>query len=196
MAPTFKSGDFDGALVVLSNNKYLTLVGGSKVKNGKEMEATARSLAKDLNKDAPPKFKDMVKFDVDAAGAVKIHKITIPADDQHAKEVEKVLGELTGYIAFRDDAMFFSLGKDGLAAIKKAALLQGSSSSVPMVSYEADIAKFTFLAPPQAAAKANSLFPGNQGGTIRFSVEGGQALTLRFSTKVSVLQFIGQMASH
>ncbi len=106
--------------------------------------------------------------------------------------IESLMGELTFYVAFRNDAMFYSLGKGGLDAIKGALSTPSGAAASPMVLYEVDLARLAFLAPPAQAEKAKELFPGGQGGIVRFTVEGGPALTVRLSTKVAVLQFLGQ----
>jgi hypothetical protein len=191
IVPTLKAGDFDGALVMVPSGKHFTVLTAFKVKDGTGLGKTVRELVSDSIKDLPPALQQKIKLDLDAVGPTKIHKIELPANNQEGKMAEAFLGDLSLYVAFRDDAVFLSVGKDGLAAIKEAVPVQASGAG-PMLLYELDVARLPFL-PPAAAAKAKQLFPGGQGGTIRFSVEGGAALTVRLGTKVSVLQFLGQI---
>jgi hypothetical protein len=192
LTPTLRAGDLDGALVVISQGNQLTAVGATKLKNGLEVGTTIRGLVSDSLKDLPPKVKDRIKLDIDAAGGTKIHKVELPAEDQGAKEAAKILGELSVYVAFRNDALFWAVGKDGLRAIKEAITAQPASAS-PMLFYEIDVPRLTFLAPPPIADKANKDFPGGQRGMVRFTVTGGTALTFRLETNAAVLQFLGQI---
>jgi hypothetical protein len=190
--PTFKAGDFDGAAVMIPSGKHFTFLGVFKVKGGEELGNTIRDLVSASLKDLPPALKEKIKLDADAVGTIKIHRMTLPVDALTAGALEKVLGELNLYVAFRNDAMFLSLGKDGLQAIKDAIPAKGGAAS-PMLFYEVDVARLAHLAPPEQAAKAKQLFPDGQGGTVRLVVNGGAALTVRLTTNVAVLQFLGQV---
>jgi hypothetical protein len=192
LIPTLRAGDFDGALVMTSQGKQLTVLGATKVKNGDELGKTVRELVAGSMKDLPPALRDKIKLDVGTVGATKIHKLELPVEDQGSKMVQKVFGEASLYVAFRNDAMFFSLGKDGLQSIKDAIPVKATGST-PMFLYEVDIAQLATLAPPDQADKARKIFPGGQGGIVRLTVQGGRALTVRLDTKVSVLQYLGQM---
>jgi hypothetical protein len=192
IVPTFKTGDFDGAMLATVEGQELTVVGGFKVKNGDELGKTVKELVSVHLKDLPPALRQNVQLDLDAVGSTKIHKVEIQAFDEGAKMAAKVLGDLSIYVAFRNDAVLYAVGKKGLQAIKAAIPIQASSKS-PMLFYEVDIARLITLAPPKEAEKAKALFPNGQGGIIRLSVTGGQALTIRLNTKVSVLQLFGQL---
>jgi hypothetical protein len=192
LIPTLRSGDFDGALVVTSQDKHLTVLGATKVKSGDELGKTVRELVAGAVKDLPPAMQGKIKLDVDTVGATKIHKMELPIQDRDAKMVQTVFGEASLYLAFRNDALFFSLGKDGLQAIKDAIPVK-TAGTTPIFMYEVDVARLAFLAPPDQAEKAKRIFPGGQGGIVRLTVQGGKALTVRLDTKVSVLQYLGQM---
>ena len=145
--PTFKTGDFDGALVVSSDGSTLTAVGGFKVKDGVELGKTVHELVSAHLKDLPPALRQNVQLDMDSVGSTKIHKVEIPAHDEGAKTAAKVLGDLSFYVAFRNDAVFYAVGKNGLQAIKAAIPVQAGGKS-PMLYYEVDIARLIFLALP------------------------------------------------
>jgi hypothetical protein len=191
LMPTFKSSDFDGALVVTSNGKNLTLLTASKVKDGTALGKTVRELV--TAKDIPPEVRNNIKFDVATVGKTSVCKVQLPLPaDDHATKLAGLFGEPTLYVAFRNDALFLSFGKDGLEAIKAAIPVQASAVG-PMLYYEVDVARLISLIHPEQADKVKKIFPGGQGGTIRFSAEGGPALTIRLSTKVAVLQLLGQL---
>lgn len=192
ITPTLKAGDFDGATVVTPSGSNFTVLATFKVKEGDELGKTVRSLVSDTLKDLPPAAKDIIKLDAYTAGTTKIHQVQIPADGHAGNVLDMVLGDRNVYVAFRNDAVFVSAGKDGLQAIKDAVVVKASAAS-PMLYYEVDVARLAHFAPAAQAAKAKELFPNGSGGIVRFSVEGGAAITVRLSTKIAVLQFLGQM---
>lgn len=192
ITPTLKAGDFDGATVVTPSGSNFTVLAAFKLKDGDELGKTVHTLVSDTLKDLPPAAKDIIKLDAHSAGATKIHQVQVPGDDQGTKVLDMVLGDRNLYVAFRNDALFVSAGKGGLQAIKDAVEVKATGTT-PMLFYQVDVARLTHLAPPAQAAKAKELFPSGSGGIVRFSVEGGSALTVRFSTKVSVLQFFALM---
>jgi hypothetical protein len=189
ITPTFKTGDFDGALVVTTTGKHLTFVSAFKLKDGDELGKTMHKLVSASMKDLSPALKEKIKLDVDAVGTTKIHKAELPLG---AGPLPALLGEPNLYVAFRNDAVFLALGKDGLQAIKDAIPLKAAGAS-PMLLYEVDVARLAFLAPAEQREKARQLFPDGPGAIVRLTVEGGSALTVRLNTKVSVLRFLGQI---
>lgn len=191
LAPTFKSGEGDGALVMTPSGKHFTLLAAVKIKDGDKLGKTIRDLAADAIKEMPPALQAKIKLDADSVGAVKIHKLEIPTDNPAGPHIEKLTGDPTLYVAFRDDALLLGLGKDGLQAVKNA-VTPTSVVGGAIVYYEADVARLAAtMAPPEIAAKATQLFPGGTGGNVRLMVSGGGALTIRLDTKVAVLQLLG-----
>ena len=174
VSPTLKGGDFDGALVLTSKDKQLTLLTAFKVQKGDELGKTVRELAGAVLKDLPPEWREKLKLDVATVGPTRIHKLEIPVTDQGGKMAEAMFGELSLYVAFTNDAMYLSLGKDGLQAIKEAIPVKATSKS-SVLFYEVDVAQMIALIHPEQADKAKAQFPGGQKGTIRFTVEGGTA---------------------
>jgi hypothetical protein len=190
LAPTLQTGDFDGAFVVTENAKILTAVTAVKVKDGVAVEKSVRDLVNASAKNLPPNVKDKIKLDMDAVGGVKIHKVELGGIDPNLKMLEQYLGEANLYLAFRKDAMFISLGKEGLQAIK-AAIPLNPLASTPLAVYEFDVARLVNLTMPDQITLSKKYFPTGQGGTVRITVEGGSAITARLTTKVSVLSFFG-----
>jgi hypothetical protein len=190
LAPTLKTGDFDGAYVVTENGKKLTAVTAIKVKDGAVVEKSVRDLVDASSKGLPPNLQDKIKLDMDAVGGVKIHKVELGAFDPNVKMFEQFLGESNLYLAFRKDAMFLSVGKEGLQAIK-AAIPTTPAAGTPLFVYEFDVARMVYLTMPEQIELAKKYFPTGQGGTLRISVEGGTSITARLATKVSVLSFFG-----
>ena len=190
LAPTLKTGDFDGAFVVTENAKIITAVAAVKVKDGAAVEKSVRDLVSASAKNLPPNVKDKIKLDMDAIGGVKIHKVELAGINPNLKMLEQFMGEPNLYLAFRKDAMFFSLGKEGLQAIK-AAIPMTPMAGTPLAVYEFDVARLVNLTMPDQIELSKKYFPTGQGGIVRITVEGGSAITARLTTKVSVLSFFG-----
>jgi hypothetical protein len=193
ITPTFKAGDFDGAIVVYNQGKYYTILSATKVKDGEELGKTVRALVSDSLKDLPPGLKEKITLDADNVGGIKVTRVELPIHNQEGKHLEMVLGDLNVYVAFRSDAVLIAMGKNGLEAIKGAIAVQPAATS-PVLFYDIDIARLALLIHPEHADKAKELFPNGQGGLVRFSVQGGETLTVRLVTKVAVLQLLGHMA--
>ena len=162
LSPTLKSGDFDGALVVTSKGKQLTLLTAFKVRKGDELGKTIRDLVSANLMDLPPAMRNMIKLDVAAVGPTKIHKLELPAMDQGGKMAEALFGDLSLYVGFTNDAMYLSLGKDGLQAIKEAIPVKATAAS-PVIFYEADVARLIPVFHPEQADKVKAQFPGGRG---------------------------------
>jgi hypothetical protein len=193
LSPTLKAGDFDGALLLTSKGKHLTLLTASKVTKGDELGKTIRDLVRASLKDLPPALRENIKLDLDSVGPTKIHKLQLPpAVDPGITMVEAVFGELSFYVAFTNDTMFLSVGKEGLQAIKEAIPVKAAAAS-PVLFYEIDVARLISVVHPEQADKVRAQFPGGQGSTVRFTVEGGRAVTVRLHTNVAVLRFMGQL---
>ncbi|MCI0379052.1 MAG: hypothetical protein L0215_15700 [Gemmataceae bacterium] len=191
LTPTVTAGEIDSAFHMLPSGKHFTLVGAVKVKEGQKLESTLRELLTEAFRNLPAAEKEKIKLDADSVGGVKIHRFILPEDDPG---LAAVLGDSTVHVAFRNDAVFVALGKDGLAAVKSAVTAKAGAAT-PIALYELDMAR---LAPLLAQAAGNAdladkIFPGGRNGTLRFVVEGGSALTVRFNTHAAVLQLLGQM---
>jgi hypothetical protein len=187
LQPTLLAGQLDGALDLRGpKNGVHTIVMGAKVKNGRDLEALFR---KELPK------KDQVKLDVASVGDVKIHRI-IPDPADFDEDTKKLIGtEPVGHIAFRDDALLLAMGVDSLASIKQA--IAAEPKSGPIVQLEMSCA---FIAPfikenPNAAAVARNVFKGKTGDRIRFTVEGGDSVRLRFRMDIPVLRFFAEIGA-
>ncbi|MCI0640560.1 MAG: hypothetical protein L0Y72_06455 [Gemmataceae bacterium] len=191
LTPTVTAGQIDCAFNMLPSGKHFTLVGAVKVKEGQKLEGTLRELLTDALTNLPAAEKEKIKLDADSVSGVKIHRFNLPEDDPG---LAAVLGDSSVHVAFRDDAVFVALGKGGLAAVKSAVTAKAEAAA-PIALYEVDMARLAplFAQATGQADLADKLFPGGRNGTLRFVVEGGSALTVRFHTHAAVLQFLGQM---
>ena len=120
---------------------------------------------------------------------MKIHRVD--AQEQFDKEAQRILGKNPFYFAFRNDAAFVAGGAEGLSVMKEALALT-PKASVPLrvefslASLAAPISKDQKAA-PQAAKEAFA--KDKDSDKIRFTVEGGKALKLRFDMKAQVIKF-------
>ncbi|MCI0682641.1 MAG: hypothetical protein L0Y71_11095 [Gemmataceae bacterium] len=195
LMPTLKAGEIDGCIQLLgpsADQKY-AVVAALKVKGGVKLGATLRELVSDALKQAPDAQRNKVQFDHASAGAVKIHRLELPADQEPVRKLQEALGESNLYVAFREDAVFVAVGKDSLPAIKDAITAQSTGPS-PLFLYELDMARLAPLLAPtkELRASAKKIFPGGKDGLVRLSLEGGTALRFTLTARLPVVQFLSQ----
>jgi len=195
ITPTLKMGELDlgATLVGPTPENHYAFVAGLKLKDGMKLQQTLRDLLKEL----PEPDRSKITLDAEAVGDVKIARIDKPDLDENAR---KNLGDHPAYVAFRDDAVFLAGGEGGLAAIKRA--VEAKPKAAPLVQIEMSA---TRMAPLIAAAaekktkgKAAAIVSQAFGSAkdndkIHVTLEGGDALTLRFAMGAPVLKFFQMM---
>ncbi len=190
LAPALKFTDADMAFDLRGPHKsaLYTLVGGGKVADGPTLEKALRDVVKDL----PEKERAAIHLDADKAGDVAIHRIDIKDADAGFK---KSFGEGPAYVAVRKDAAFLAVGDEALPALKEALKVEPKVGKP--LQFEVSMARLADAMAaekpeaPKAAAKA---FADDKGGDrIRFALEAGADLKLRFVMKTPVLTFFHLM---
>jgi hypothetical protein len=190
--PTLKVAELDLAVDVRgpSARELYTVVAGARLKDGAAIEKVLRDTIKDL----PPADRAKVKLDADKAGAVSIHRIEIQKDlDEDAR---KSFGDNPLYVAFRADAVFVTVGENGLAAIKEAL----AASPKPAVPFKFELS-LASMAPAMAATQPDAVKAareafgkGGENDKVWLSIEGGQSLRLRMAMKAPIIKFISKLA--
>jgi hypothetical protein len=181
LAPTLKSGEFDGGVAIFGPNKegHHTVVAGVKLTAGKGIEDFGRSILKII----PEKDKDKVQLDVDSVGDLKIHKVMIgETADANAK---RIFGTSDVYLAIRHDAAYIAYGPEALKEIKQ--LISASAQTVPLFQLEAALAR---VLPLDANNKdvpkhVKQIFGSEAEGkdTVHIRVEGGSSLKITVTAK-------------
>jgi hypothetical protein len=180
LMPTLKAAEL-GVTVNLQGpgpDGFYSFAGGVKVKGGASLERVFRETAPDN-----PAID--VGLDVEKAGSVSIHSVTLRADDGY----RNVFGDNPIYVAFRDDAQFVTAGPGGLRVIREA-LAKETSAAGRVMDLQAAV---TQLAPldPEALQIARKIFgDGHDGDRIRLTLEGGTSLKLRLSTKTKLIEYV------
>ena len=192
LTPTAKSGEFQlvAAIVGPQAERY-AIVAALKLKDGDRLGKTAYALLKEARDAMPKKDQDKVQLDVDSVGAVKIHRFEVPKDGKIDKFLADVAGDNQLYLAFRDDALFFAIGKGSLPALKAAVAKMDSGPSSPLV-FDFDVARMAPLMAqtPEQKKLAAKLFPPGENARVRLAVEGGTSLNARLEMRLSVLEFL------
>ncbi|MCS7046989.1 MAG: hypothetical protein NZO58_11590, partial [Gemmataceae bacterium] len=195
LLPTLTGGELDACLQLIGpsgDHKY-TLLAGVMVKNGGKLGTVVHDLVADLLPQMPESQRKLIKLNHAEVGAVKVHRFELLATDAPLKNVEQLVGEPVLHLAFRDDAMLLALGKDGLAALKKALAAPAAGAS-PVLSFEMDVARLARLLAPTDELKtaAAKIFTAADDGQARLTVEAGGALKLTVSARLPVVQFLSQ----
>jgi hypothetical protein len=190
LLPTVKEGVLDFAIDLRgpSENKLFTAVAGVRVKNGADVEKALREIAGQILE----KDRDFATLDVAKVGGVSIHRLNkMKALLKDADRRD--FGNNPGYLAVRDDAVFFTLGDDGLKAMKEA--LEAKPKAGPVVRLEVSLSRVAALMARQqksAPEAAKEAFKGENkdADKVYLTLEGGKALRLRAGMKGPVLRFL------
>jgi hypothetical protein len=188
LEPTLQAAEVDAGFAVRgpgADKKY-TLIAGFGLKDGLGVEKTVRELLKDL----PPADRDLVKWDAETAGDVKIHRVD--AQSKFDAQARQVFGEHPMYVAFRPDAVLLTVGEQGLQAIKEA-VGAGPTAAAP-VQFHLAVARLApaFAKTPEQQDAVRKAFGTDNAGNVRVTLQGGGALTLRFAADLSILRFAGE----
>jgi hypothetical protein len=195
LAPSLRSGQLNAYLALLGpNDKLYTLLAAVQLRDGEKLGRTVRELIAQAVKALPPGEKDKIHLDAASAGPVKIHKFELPADGAGSKQFQAQVGAKDLYVAFRDDAVFFAIGKTALEALT-GTVASGGSAEVPVLLLHFDVARMVpFLAKTaEQRDLAQKVFQPGQDSNLRIVVSGGNALTLRLQMKLNALEFLAKL---
>jgi hypothetical protein len=174
LKPSLTAGDLDAAISVrgpTEDQRFLT-VAGFRVEQGKKMAATLTKLVNLL----PERERKAIKLNADEVDGVAIHRIEFQQpEDTKAKQF---LGDL--FVAFRDDAVFLAIGDGALEAVKKAVC----TPPAPAAPLEFDASlKLGISTNNYHGTAASGQLSQEQAvnSRLRFNLEGGDALRLRFT---------------
>jgi hypothetical protein len=191
LGPALDTGHLDAAFSLRgpgAAGRY-TLVAGARLKEtGKTRQRVA-----DLLKGLPEAGEAEVKLGEDQAATVSIRRLDLKKELD--AETRKLFGKGPLYVATRPDAFFLALGEDALETLKTA-LAVPAGPSAP-IRFEVSLRHLaSFLAKDAGQrAQAEKVFAKGEEGRIRFTVEGGEALRLRFQMDLSTLRLIAALAS-
>jgi hypothetical protein len=183
--PTLKAGELDWSFNLLGpdSDGLYTFVGGVKVREGRRLENVFRQ--------APPRDPATeVSFDVDKVGRIGIHRVTLSLDD----EARRAFGDNPLYLAFRDDAVFFTAGSRGLALLKQA-LAVAPVTTGEMMELQIAVSRLAPLNKVTAAQEiARDVFGDDRNGDrLRLTLEGGNALKLRLSMTAKLIEYVSRI---
>lgn len=196
LAPSLRAGKLDGFFALSGPaGKTYTALTALELRDGDKLGSTMRALIAQTLKDLPPREQDKIRLDADKAGAIAIHRFELPPGKGPSDaKFQEMIGDRDLYIAFRDDAVFFALGKAALPTLKEALTRRGSAAT-PAALLNFDVAR---LVPILAKTReqnelAKKILTPGQDSTLRIAVTGGAALTLRLQLKLSALEFLAKM---
>jgi hypothetical protein len=182
--PTLKAAELDWtfSLQDSGNDGLYTFIGGLKVRDGARLERVFR--------ETPPKDPTIeVRLDVKKVGPVGIHRVTLKMDD----DVRRVFGDSPVYLAFRNDAVLFTVGARGLALIEEALAVAPATGKVMQLQVAAS--RLAPLAKQRVAQEiARRVFGDDvDGDRLRLTLEGGKALTLRLSMTTKLIEYTSRI---
>jgi hypothetical protein len=194
LRPTFAQAELDAFIGFTGPvGKFYTALAAVKVQDGDKLGATVHDLIADALKTMPAEQKDKVHLDEASVGAVKVHRFELPRDAKNEKAFDEVLGDNNLYVAFRKDAVFFAIGKEGLSTLKDAvSSMQGKAG--PVLRFDFDVPRMVRIIAKTPAQRelAQKLFKSGDDGVIRFTITGGPALTARLTMRLNTLEFFAK----
>jgi hypothetical protein len=191
LMPTLKSGECDFGMAIRGpgTDKTYTVVAGLKVKDGEALEKAVKDVVQGL----PADQRKEVHLDAAKAGDIALHRIDITKLDEDAKAA---FGEHPeAYVAFRPDAVLFTMGGDALGAMKQAVAVEGG----PGQPFLMDI-RLAQLAPamekknPGAVKAAEEIFKEKGQDQVYAAARGGKALQVVLRLKPEALNFFSQLS--
>lgn len=196
LAPSFKAGELDAALSFQGpgKDKRYSVVAAVKIKEGDQLNKVFRDLVEETTKQIPATEKAKIQLDAETVAGAKVHRFDLGS--HYDNKIRDIFGDSPAYIAIRNDAVFYAIGPDAQAILKSALASKGDAGTSPL-TVEVSLAR---LAPLMAksgaqAEKLQTLFPAGEDGTVRFTIEGGDTLKVRLTTRLSVVQFLGAVAN-
>jgi hypothetical protein len=195
LLPTARAGQLDAFFGMAGpfNNHY-TMLAALKVQDGDKLGIVVRDLVAAELKNMPAEQQKKIQLDAAMAGSVKIHKFELPPDPKTGKVIEDLPGDPNLFVAFRKDAVFLAIGPTALATLKEAVGTE-QSGSAPLFLFDFNLGRMAPNLAQTAEQKelARKLFPAGKDAPIRLSLDGGDALTLRLTVALDVLEFFAKM---
>lgn len=196
LVPTLKAGELDGSILFLGPDaaKHYSPLIAVKVKDGDNLGGVVRKLLGELVQQIPPAEQGRVKLDAETVAGSKIHRFDF--GDMFDAKAKEVVGAAPIFAAFRNDAFFLAVGDDAGSLLKQA-LANKTDGSAPVFQLEVSVARLAaaLAKNDQQKAAMNQIFPAGNVGTVRIEVVGGRTLNARLTTQLSVVSFIGMVAT-
>lgn len=190
VAPTLKAGELDFAFLLDAAGEQgtLTSVSSLKLVEGKQIEKLVKLFAP-----FAPADKATFKFDVEKVNGVALHQVTVGEP-----KLEELFGTKTVWIGFSDDVLLVSVEPEG-TLIRAAA--KGGKGTPGLATAEVSVARATLLAdkqlPPEKLKDvvADVFGESKPAGkdTVKLTVEGGDALTVKLVLKGKVVAFLAKL---
>ncbi len=192
IVPTLKKGVFDLAMDWRgpSAKKHYTVVVGAQTQDGLAIERVLKSIVKKL----PAEIQQVIELDAEKSGKSSIHKLNI--GQFYDENLRTLLGDAPLYFSFREDAVFYTAGEDGLKAIKDALAAEPVRALPLRVQVAlASLVPLIEKAQPKAGEAAKAAFgKTREGDRVELSLEGGESLKLRVTAAAPIIRFLSMLA--
>lgn len=118
---TLEAGKLDLAASAKLEPTALTVVAGAQIAEGAKLESTLKQLIQQVVKDEPEVAK-FIKLDAEEHAGVRFHVLSIPTQGMDdAEKVAALVGQSFDVVlGISDSALYVSLGRDALPALKLA----------------------------------------------------------------------------
>lgn len=184
---TIKGDSIDYALAVNGPNKdgKFTMVAAVNFDDASGLEKALKAAAK--HADAPEKFKDEVKFDVDEVEGLKVHRVIMKDD---AEPVKAIFGPSGLSFVMGPKSIVVAMGPDWKDSLKAAlAAKAGPSKVLDLVANPKRLGELITAGNEQAGGVAAQLL-GSEDKRVTvlgLTYEGGEMLKSRFSISLKII---------
>jgi hypothetical protein len=190
IGPSLKAAELDSGFDFrgpAKNGKY-TLIAATAVKEGDEIEKAFRA----IHAAVPGEVRQFITLDAEKAGSVNIHRAEVPPEHIDPN-IKRVLGEGPAYLAFRKDVVLIAAGDKALDALKE--VLTREPKAGKLLNVEGSVARLAPLNDNEAirAAAAKVFGKESDADKVRVTLDAGQALELRVSANVKILDLVLQI---
>ena len=201
LLPTVKAGELDLGMALIGPDKddRYTAIAGLKLVDGKKLEGVIKDVVK---KELPPDASAMIELDAEKLdGGAMLHVLKVGDELAKNENTRKVFGKSDAYLTFRDDLMVVAVGPDAKTLIKKA--VASKPADVGIFRAQVSLARVVPLlgdnaeelaAARKAAEKVFGKGTGSRADVIRFSIDGGDSLKVKFAIQGKAIQFLAEVA--
>ncbi|MFL5329542.1 MAG: hypothetical protein ACJ8C4_11560 [Gemmataceae bacterium] len=194
LMPSLETGELDVALSIRPLGERYVMLLGSRVKDGKKVDAAFRKLVSTMSEEK----KKKITLDAQTAGEIKLHRIE---SDEGDTRTEKVYGKPFYWLAIRDDAAIIGYGTDAEKAVAET-IGQLELKPAPNVQLDVSVKHlqvFCDAIMPDIYPKLKDAF-GDGADKVRIFVgnlEGGSqfkaTMSMSLQTMVGISMAVGEM---
>ncbi|HMO36383.1 MAG TPA: hypothetical protein PKA06_10095 [Gemmatales bacterium] len=187
LEPTLKTKNYEFVLSLKAdgNTGPLTGLTAIQVKEGKKIEELIKGFVAEMK----DKEREAIQLDTEKLNGVNLHVVTVPVEDEGAREMAEVFGEAKITLAFHDDYIIAALGKNANQELKK--FISGTTGTLKPAPMQMEVhlkpfARFIKEAPVREVMEKVLSEPGSDKMTM--TMTGGDKLQFKVDVSTYLIK--------